>query len=71
MKLINKSYYVTDNSDLKVFINNIYFVGSNYYKVRLCLFHKKHNYIYEYNKAYKLYKDNISHWKIYKESYDN
>jgi hypothetical protein len=62
MTIQENKQYVTDNSDLKVSINKIYFQNDEYVKCRLTLSNKRNGIVYELFKQYKLDKCRISHW---------
>jgi hypothetical protein len=65
MNIVDKRFYTSTNSDLVVYINNIYKKTPNYTYVRLTLINKKNGIIYEIRKKYKLLHKNIKHWYIW------
>lgn len=60
--------YSKDNSDLKVYIDKIYYLHPEYYKVRLSIINKHNGIVYESNKKYKLYYKKVMDWNEYIES---
>ena len=57
--------YTTDNSDLYVQIEKVFFETDEYYKAKISLRYKYgeyKGYACEEGKKYKLYKDKIGHW---------
>jgi hypothetical protein len=57
--------YYADNSDLEVVVLNIPYCNSEYGKIKIAIYYK--NIIVEKPRYYKIYWNNIKHWKI-KES---
>lgn len=59
---ITKGRYYTDNSDLFVEILKIYYSNDEYFKAKIVLSNKKNGIVYE-TKCYKIFYENITHWK--------
>lgn len=63
-KMLNKGMsYTTDNSDLRIYVRNVYYIGRDYVKFKASLLHKKYGYHYE-TKTYKLPLDTVKRWRI-------
>ena len=65
MKITKGSYYA-DNSDLLITIHSIVFSNKVYFKAIATLSNKITFEVYE-NKKYKIYFQNIKHWKRYSD----
>ena len=61
---INRGVYYTFNSDLAIEIMSIYYTCEAYFKCKARIYNRFNNIVYE-EKGYKIYYDNISHWKKY------
>ena len=65
MNILRRGFtYTADNTDLKVKIINIRYQNDKYARVKLTLVNKRNGIVYEVNKNYKIYKKNITHWKV-------
>lgn len=62
MKLIKHGGYITDNSDLLIFINKIFYENNEYIKAKITLTNKRNHLFYE-TKTFKIFKNKITHWK--------
>lgn len=64
MKIQKGKIYTCDNSDIVVKVLNIVYESDQLYKAKCILAYKNSGMILE-TKYYRLFKDNISHWREY------
>ena len=55
--------YVTDNSDLVIDVIKSSYWNNRYIKIKINLYNKHNGILYESRTNYKVYWENISHWR--------